>query len=585
MPDKPRLLLVDDDTVTLQVLSKSLAPFARMRFARSGAEALKAVESELPDLVILDLNMPGLDGLEVLSALRSRPQSAQLPVILVTGASDETLEASALELGAQDFIRKPFQPEQLVARMRALLRLAALRASGAAPGIQPFHVGARILLVDDDETAIEAMRTTLAPTGAVLLTAANGDEALNLMHAQAPDLVLLDAEMPRLDGYAVCQAMQSDPVLAQVPVAFVSMHAEARFEARSFAVGAADFVAKPFKPEVLLARVRKLLQMRRERDASLEAVAAQWQEMGDRRVAELVAVASDAIVSIDAGGKVRLMNKAATCLFGVPAERALGQPAETVLPGWLAMEFGSGDLGLAHDRRRNHRPGKALRLFRGDGAVHTVEPIVFQQGGGEHRLTTVVLRDATDRIAAEQRRQALRDAVVASAAQLSLLRALPGETQTTESLVALGQERARLPHGAPQLREFDLAQALEEVRQWAKEDRLAAQLTCSLPNRTLCVLGERLTFVAGLQNLLSATVGATPQRLAVEVLGKVDDVVSLELTLPLEFAAAQHKARPDWQFALTQLCAGGAVESQELGSSSVEGRLLRFRLLRAQHDR
>ena len=128
MPDKPRLLLVDDDTVTLQVLSKSLAPYARMRFARSGAEALKAIESELPDLVLLDLNMPGLNGLQVLSALRSRPQSAQLPVILVTSGSDESLEASALDLGAQDFIRKPFLPEQLVARMRALLRLAALRS-------------------------------------------------------------------------------------------------------------------------------------------------------------------------------------------------------------------------------------------------------------------------------------------------------------------------------------------------------------------------------------------------------------------------------------------------------------------------
>lgn len=92
MADKPRLLLVDDDTVTLQVLSKTLAPYARMRFVRSGAEALQAVESELPDLLILDVNMPGLGGMEVLAQLRARPASAQLPVILVTSASDEALE-------------------------------------------------------------------------------------------------------------------------------------------------------------------------------------------------------------------------------------------------------------------------------------------------------------------------------------------------------------------------------------------------------------------------------------------------------------------------------------------------------------
>jgi len=352
MADKPRLLLVDDDTVTLQVLSKTLAPYARIRFARSGAEALQAVESELPDLLILDVNMPGLGGMEVLAQLRARPASAQLPVILVTSASDEALEATALQIGAQDFVRKPFQPELLVDRMRALLRLSALRArQPAALNLR----SARILLVDDDPLAIESLRSTLAPLGATLLAAADGEEALAQMHNEVPDLVLLDAQMPRLDGYAVCQAMQTDPVLNQVPVAFVSVHAEAKCETLGFAVGASDFLAKPFKPDVLLARVRKLLQLRSEREETVNAIAAHWQELGDRRVAELVSVASDAIVSVDSAGVVRLMNKAAAALFGVSVERALGQPAEAVLPGWMALDFANEAMDQANERRRSGR--------------------------------------------------------------------------------------------------------------------------------------------------------------------------------------------------------------------------------------
>jgi PAS domain S-box-containing protein len=258
-----------------------------------------------------------------------------------------------------------------------LLRLSALRAR------QPATLNlrsARILLVDDDPLAIEALRSTLAPLGATLLAAADGEEALAQMHNEVPDLVLLDAQMPRLDGYAVCQAMQTDPVLSQVPVAFVSVHAEAKYETLGFAVGASDFLAKPFKPDVLLARVRKLLQLRSEREETANAIAAHWQELGDRRVAELVSVASDAIVSVDSAGVVRLMNKAAAALFGVSVERALGQAAEVVLPGWMALDFANEAMDQANERRRSGRPARVLRLFRGDGAVRSVEPVVFQQG-------------------------------------------------------------------------------------------------------------------------------------------------------------------------------------------------------------
>lgn len=577
MADKPRLLLVDDDTVTLQVLSKTLAPYARMRFVRSGAEALQAVESELPDLLILDVNMPGLGGMEVLAQLRARPASAQLPVILVTSASDEALEATALQIGAQDFIRKPFQPELLVDRMRALLRLSALRAH------QPATLNlrsARILLVDDDPLAIESLRSTLAPLGATLLAAADGEEALAQMHNEVPDLVLLDAQMPRLDGYAVCQAMQTDPVLSQVPVAFVSVHAEAKHETLGFAVGASDFLAKPFKPDVLLARVRKLLQLRSEREETANAIAAHWQELGDRRVAELVSVASDAIVSVDSAGVVRLMNKAAAALFGVSVERALGQPAEAVLPGWMALDFANEAMDQANERRRSGRPARVLRLYRGDGAVRSVEPVVFQQGGSAHRITTVVLRDATDRIAAEQRREALRDAVVASGVQLALLRALSDGAHSAEDLVAAVQGRTALPIAPPQLKGFDLAQALTELDAWCRTQSKAIDLGLALPSRTLAVMGNAEQFQAGMQKLLLALASSSTSGLTLEISVKAEEAISLSLTFGGLRLESSHLDSPLVRLALMQMGAGGAIASFGDERVGTESQTLSFNLLK-----
>lgn len=576
MPNKPRLLLVDDDTVALQVLSKALAPHARMRFVRSGAEALNAVEAEPPDLVIMDINMPGMGGLEALTQLRARPASAQLPVILLTGASDEALEATALQIGAQDFIRKPFQPEVLVDRMRALLRLSTLRTRQPL-GVEPRS--ACILLVDDDPAAIDSLRASLAPLGAKLMAASDGEQALALMQDDVPDMVLLDAQMPRLDGYAVCQAMQTDPVLAQVPVAFVSAHAETKFETLSFAVGASDFMAKPFKPDVLLARVRKLLQLRSEREESASAIAAQWQELGDRRVAELVSVASDAIVSVDGAGVVKLMNKAAASLFGVSVERAVGQDADSVLPGWMALGFASETLELANDRRRSGRAARTFRLFRGDGTARLVEPVVFHQGGGAYRITTVVLRDATDRIDTEQRRVAHRDAVVASAVQLTLFQALANGEQSAADWVAVAQGRTPLPIAAPDLVTFDLALVLAKLETWGMTQDPPIGMSLVLPARTLGVLGNADHFRQGMQNLLEAIAVSSEQGLDLEISCKAEETIRLTVGFAAHLGQQGLTDSPTGRLALMQLGAGGAVAILDGEADNTRGRLS-FSLLR-----
>lgn len=119
----PSLLLVDDDPGAIQVLRKCLSGLGRLRFATSGAAALRLAREEAPDLVLLDAEMPGMSGFEVWEAMRAEPSLQTVVAIFVTSHSEEAMEEQGLALGAADFIAKPVRPAIVAARVRTQLRL------------------------------------------------------------------------------------------------------------------------------------------------------------------------------------------------------------------------------------------------------------------------------------------------------------------------------------------------------------------------------------------------------------------------------------------------------------------------------
>jgi len=119
----------------------------------------------------------------------------------------------------------------------------------------------QILLVDDDPATIQLLAQILSDVGN-LRFAVSGVDALRLARASVPDLILLDAEMPGMSGFLVCKALKADPLLAEVPVIFVTSHGEPEFELSGFESGAADFITKPVSPPLVLARVRTQLRVK-----------------------------------------------------------------------------------------------------------------------------------------------------------------------------------------------------------------------------------------------------------------------------------------------------------------------------------
>ena len=131
-----RALVVEDESDIARLVKLALerdGAFA-VEIAGSGDEALRAVAADVPHLIVLDLNLPVLNGFEVCRLLRSRPATAQVPIIILTARDGETDRVSGLELGADDYMTKPFSPRELAARARAVMRRRGERPAAAAAG-------------------------------------------------------------------------------------------------------------------------------------------------------------------------------------------------------------------------------------------------------------------------------------------------------------------------------------------------------------------------------------------------------------------------------------------------------------------
>jgi putative two-component system response regulator len=126
--------------------------------------------------------------------------------------------------------------------------------------------GDQILLVDDNTTNLQLLHETLDGLGYTLLAAKNGKTALSIAKKVKPDLILLDIMMPEMDGYEVCKRLKADQATAQIPVIFVTALSEAEDEAKGLTLGAVDYITKPFNPELIRARVRNHLELKRYQD-------------------------------------------------------------------------------------------------------------------------------------------------------------------------------------------------------------------------------------------------------------------------------------------------------------------------------
>lgn len=266
---RPLLLIVDDVPENLHALMNILRDDFAIVAATSGEKALELAQRHpQPDLILLDIRMPGMDGYSVLAALKIDPATADIPVIFVTALAEAADEARGIALGVTDYITKPVSPDLLKARVRNQLDLKRYRKNPVlfdiAAHADPAHPPT-LLVVDDIPENIHELLEALRGEYRIMV-ARNGVKALEAIQGSAPpDLVLLDIIMPEMDGYEVCRRIKATPIGNRIPVIFVTLIDAAQQKVKGFELGAADYITKPFDIDEVRARIRTHLELSRLR--------------------------------------------------------------------------------------------------------------------------------------------------------------------------------------------------------------------------------------------------------------------------------------------------------------------------------
>ena len=180
MSDPPRILVVDDTPHNVKLLADLLEARGgyRVHTASTGAEALERVEADVPDLVLLDVVMPGMSGYEVCRELRSRPQTALLPVVMVTALDPGEERIKGIEAGADDFITKPVQTEELLARVASLLRIRSLHDHVQRQADELAEWSATLERRVEELSHLEKLKRFFSPQLAKVLSSDDGRELL-----------------------------------------------------------------------------------------------------------------------------------------------------------------------------------------------------------------------------------------------------------------------------------------------------------------------------------------------------------------------------------------------------------------------
>jgi CheY-like chemotaxis protein len=250
---EPCDIVLVDHPLSLQELAILVAsPERRVRPLPNARLALEALCGRAPDLLLVDLHLPG--AVALCDALRERPELARVPMISLGEEDDPAARRAAFARGALDHLTRPYLASEIRARVSVHLELARAGIDAAEP-----RTGA-LMVVDDEATnrrllgeALERAghRVSAHGSGTLAIEAAVRDEALG----EPPEVILLDASMPEVDGFEVCRRLRAHDRLSRVPVIFTSGHTGRAVRDAAFEAGASDFACKPFDLKEIKVRV------------------------------------------------------------------------------------------------------------------------------------------------------------------------------------------------------------------------------------------------------------------------------------------------------------------------------------------
>jgi two-component system cell cycle response regulator len=261
-----RILVIEDNPTNLELMTYLLRAHGfETPTAADGDAGLEAAGREAPDLIVCDVQLPSLDGYEVVRRLKADPGLRAIPVVAVTAFAMVDDRRKALDAGFDGYLTKPIDPETFVGTVEGFLPPSERGAANAAvPAVEspaaPAPVGRMVLVVDDDPVNLELAVSLLRGCGYRTATAMTPADALRIATASPPDLILSDVIMGQEHGFEFIRRVKADPALCAIPFVFVtSTMTDERARREGLALGATRFLFRPIEPQALLHEIEACL--------------------------------------------------------------------------------------------------------------------------------------------------------------------------------------------------------------------------------------------------------------------------------------------------------------------------------------
>ena len=277
------VLVVDDVPANVKLLEAKLAnEYYDVVTAKDGYEALDLTRSRKPDLILLDVMMPGIDGFETCRQLKQDPDVSHIPVVMVTALSDPSDRVQGLEAGADDFITKPINDTALFARVRSLVRIKVLidelrlrDKSGSQLGMAAsdfalnFDVsGSNLMVIDDDVVQSRRMMEKLTSAGYNVICF--DDHKLALDHARATedlDLIVISTQLADIDGVRLATQFKAIEQVRNVPIIMLVDEEEQHLMLKGLELGVNDYLISPVDFNEMFARVKTQIRRKKYQEA------------------------------------------------------------------------------------------------------------------------------------------------------------------------------------------------------------------------------------------------------------------------------------------------------------------------------
>jgi two-component system cell cycle response regulator len=264
-----QILIIEDNPANLELMAYLLMSFGHVVLTADDGEAgIATAHRQRPDIIVCDVQLPGLDGYAVVRALKQDSSLSAIPVVAVTALAMVGDREKGLAIGFDGYIAKPIDPELFVGQIEQFLRVEqrgsapcqSADAAAAAPEPPRGKTRGSVLVVDDSPTNRELIQQTLIPFGYEVRLASTVAAGFALALADIPDLVLSDLHMPHEDGFDLIRRLRGDPRLTNLPVILVSSSLwGVRDRETAATLGVMRFLFRPLEPQALLEEVSRCL--------------------------------------------------------------------------------------------------------------------------------------------------------------------------------------------------------------------------------------------------------------------------------------------------------------------------------------